>query len=416
MTTGYSFSSKPGYPTPWGSSYSNTLETQWNGTNRAASPVTTPKQYKEIVIPERRSWNFERRAWDIVVPELRFKKRLHPSAKPKRSEREQPNPYFKEVVSIVPDYYGYTDDGGLSSYNGDMFNNVPNTSYWTADHTYTLYGKLQDRIAGSDFHAGVFLGEGVKTFDLLTDTARRVAQSLKVLSAAKRGNVVGAWRILTDGTKRHGRPVPPAAKRSSNKWLELQYGWGPLFNDAHEGAQFLGYLTSAPLERRVSVSYAISRDMDVQYQNHGATTLRVIRHLRESKKLTAYVKSLDALQLSGLYDPASISWELLPFSFVADWWLPIGNYLQNLNLAKSLQATYIITHKRETFCGGSDAYMTGGFSFSHRPRYAAKTFTITRSIHNSLPVPLPSVNKGLEALSWRRAVSSIALLVQRFGS
>lgn len=37
------------------------------------------------------------------------------------------------------------------------------------------------------------------------------------------------------------------------------------------------------------------------------------------------------LAQTGIDNPALLAWELLPYSFVVDWFLPVGNYLESLN-------------------------------------------------------------------------------------
>lgn len=41
-------------------------------------------------------------------------------------------------------------------------------------------------------------------------------------------------------------------------------------------------------------------------------------------------------QSLGLLDPLTLAWELIPFSFVVDWFLPVGTYLSQLTALNGL--------------------------------------------------------------------------------
>jgi hypothetical protein len=43
------------------------------------------------------------------------------------------------------------------------------------------------------------------------------------------------------------------------------------------------------------------------------------------------------LKQIGFNNPISLAWEVLPYSFVLDWFLPIGDFLDGLNRWKGLQ-------------------------------------------------------------------------------
>lgn len=54
----------------------------------------------------------------------------------------------------------------------------------------------------------------------------------------------------------------------------------------------------------------------------------------------------------GVTNPASLAWELLPFSFVVDWFLPVGDFLS------SLDAEFGMTFRRGIYSSQTDVDST----------------------------------------------------------
>lgn len=127
----------------------------------------------------------------------------------------------------------------------------------------------------------------------------------------------------------------------SQNWIELQYGWKPLLNDIVGVIDGIAAIMAADHSMR-SV-YASAQNYETlsillrpQVQAglkagvFGAKTIHtntqyafVIRY-RISDKLKLFMSQV------GFTNPISLAWELLPWSFVSDWVLPIGPFLESL--------------------------------------------------------------------------------------
>lgn len=128
----------------------------------------------------------------------------------------------------------------------------------------------------------------------------------------------------------------------------------------------------------------------------------------------AALKSLTAI---GLMDPASTAWELVPWSFVVDWTLPIGDWLSSLSatLGLSFRAgsyTYIskfngvarVDRERVRFDGYDQFYgQVTGTAPVQRMR-------MNRVTYNGTPFPLPSFKSPFT--SAKRAANALALAQQ----
>lgn len=172
------------------------------------------------------------------------------------------------------------------------------------------------------FNAGVALAEARETGELIGSTAKRLASAMNQLKS-------GQYRRAAQTLGVNPRSAP-------RSWLEYQYGWKPLLQDVHGAAQHLAEQTNQPHLWRVTtrgthkVKSKTRRSIDLTY--HAVT--------EEKETLESCFVRLDfqpwrtfltAAANSGLLNPAEVLWEKLPFSFVVDWFLPVGDWLGTLD-------------------------------------------------------------------------------------
>jgi hypothetical protein len=288
---------------------------------------------------------------------------------------------------------------------------------WSGNDDLALIGKLREKIAGSDFNAGVFLGEGHQTVKLIADSATRLYKAYRAVQRFDTLGLVNALGLPKTASLRRSRITKGTPQDVANMWLEVQYGWLPLVNDAEAGAQMLAKMLNTPLvqtyraRKRKALAlgpYSLSANIkDAKaYDYTGTTRGQYIARLSE----------VNIPQLIGLTDPASVAWELVPFSFVADWFIPIGNYLAARGLAQSLTGTFVktITREERFSCGG--VYISPQYRILNQPSYREHSLTMTRTVSSSLAVPLPNFKPLAKVASWKHCANAVALLVQTFGS
>lgn len=279
----------------------------------------------------------------------------------------------------------------------------------TANDQIRLVNKLREKLQGSDFNMSVFLGEGHQTLRLLGDSAIRIA---KALHHARKLDVRGVMHSLFTGTSR--KPVPrdwktPQPKDAASIWLEFQYGWKPLLQDAAGAAEQLAHHLNVPAQttHRVSVrrESLLFRDAQVgSFPTHRSVAASVRVHRRS---LIARIdESPSVASLTGVLDPELVAWELLPFSFVADWFIPIGSWMEARALAGRLTGTFITSDKREGV-----AYTPQSAWFDHQCRATYRGVIFDRSISTTLKVPMPSFKPLSQVASWQHCANAVALLV-----
>lgn len=177
--------------------------------------------------------------------------------------------------------------------------------------------KLQDR----KVNYGEALAESRKTINHLAQTAKRLAW---IFLGVKRGN----RKLLAKGLGLD-RGIKGAI---SNSWLEYQYGWLPLMSDAYATMNLLKEGFGAkPQLMRVVRNLSSGFPVDLKIEN-GPTTIRANGAVAIQDRCILFYKvsesELAKYGQLGLINPLEVAWAVVPYSFVIDWFVPIGNFLQ----------------------------------------------------------------------------------------
>lgn len=310
-----------------------------------------------------------------------------------------------------------------------------------ADKQNAMINRLYSKIRDVDFNALVSIAEGARALDMIGD---RAYQLYKAYSAARRFDVAGLSQALGIGRTK-GRKVPTfdlslisktrpprvprlnpeKAKALSDLWLEYQYGWRPLIADIFNAAEDLPKAYSNK-DLKVDVRVRGSHETRNSVPNArfvGIPTSSIGLWLTDNCvaiKRIQYVArihgSIRVAETTGVLNPASVAWELVPFSFIVDWILPIGDYIANLgtaSLASGSELCMTTTEIRRCVGVSPRPNGTSDVSVSALGNSFSEQKTISR-IKGSLPmVPFPAI-KGLNTTTaWQKAFTVLALFRQR---
>lgn len=284
------------------------------------------------------------------------------------------------------------------------------------DQRNKLLAKLQRKAYGSGFNPVVFLAEGRQALDMIFSAATSIANAL---SAVRHGNLRAACFHLG---------VTPSGVRSrelwykkemSDRWLELQYGWLPLLSDVKEGAQFLAEAAEQPQKYRTKL---VGRRVYAVYENYRGTEPRYYasRVNIVSHQIIIYNFSKAPTGV-GLWGVAEAAWEKLPWSFVCDWFVPVGELLRSLKTASQISGTVVETYKVDSVYLNPTSQGSGytvrstalPIGESLERTYMRRTVTDEVKPIQSTEAVLGSISNLKEAMSWRRASNAVALLTQR---
>jgi len=195
--------------------------------------------------------------------------------------------------------------------------------------------KLVKKLNSRDIDLGVALGEARETAHFVQGA---MLSTYRAFRFARRGDVSGMLQALgasrtSVASKQSYRDVLDSASRT---WLMYSYAVRPLLADVFGAMSALEKRHSRP--DVVTVRASSSSELDVGISTTGAKLGRadVSWELKGSLKSRAAVSFeianpfLYTLSQVGLTNPLNVAWELVPFSFVVDWFIPIGKYFDGL--------------------------------------------------------------------------------------
>jgi len=229
-----------------------------------------------------------------------------------------------------------------------------------------------------------------KMFYTNADTIVRVLSSL------------GSKRRFKQVKRLLGLPRNKLRQTVSNRWLEAQYGILPLVSDIYGSVEELERRLQLPVVRKVTLKVHDTNEgvlswSPIAFMN---VTPKMVWSWTTSKRVVCYIEH-DSLALSrlGYTNPIYLAWELLPYSFLVDYLIGIGNWLNSLDAAIGLNK---ITGTVSTKIDYSAQMAFGGQSYA--------TGYYARSVFYSLPLPpLPSWKPSL---GFTRIANVLALLSQ----
>jgi hypothetical protein len=237
---------------------------------------------------------------------------------------------------FTPGSYTYEQDGWEYTWIGVRLDRNPpqDNPYWVSwnfreiDHDGRQKAITQalDKLNDQKAQLLTFMAEAAKSASMLQDDALKL---LRVLQDVRKGRLSRVPKDL--------RPI----KFMGQNWLKWRYGYRPLIGDLHDIANdIIAGVTSQPLIMTAKSTVVTSRSgqidlpQDANRKRNGSynTTLRDTCALW----VTVDDKIAQRLKNIGLGNPLGVAWELVPYSFVLDWFVPIGKTLSALDAPEGL--------------------------------------------------------------------------------
>lgn len=282
------------------------------------------------------------------------------------------------------------------------YSTVVSGTDWSAQYdlaAWSFYNTLTD----IDAHFALIFLERKQTINLLTSNIRRLTS---LYTSLRRGR---------NPFKGHSK-IP--SKDASNYWLEYTYGWLPLVMDTYDLLN-LGDIEPPPFT--LSKSRSSSKSLKIvdpntsdPYYGEKIWTATVKYRTTLSGSVSIRDPGYQFLSQIGLTNPALIVWELMPYSFVVDWFLPIGSWLQwhaGLHYA-DVSGTSITKSTRQVYncvkSGASGSYY--GDWYTTNTSCESEVKTKSREVK---PIGAPELTFRWPD-DWRQGVSALALMRQRF--
>jgi len=312
--------------------------------------------------------------------------------------------------------------GLLSGYYGNLSRYPPFPSGWdryafSAMAYNNAYSNLFDQVRGkldvtvSGFQAGQTL-HMVKRMATVVQYVRKVVtgRGLRDLQRSYREFQRAGWRGAVKGT--------------GGLWLEYVYGLKPLLTDVYDAFQ---QIFKSAGERYVHVRSrgsemdSQSQDWDIGFEGYSLDVRTVaLRKRRCEFGVILHIPNSRLLELAGYtsLNPASIAWELTPFSFVVDWIVDIGGYIRNLeNLAlyhNTFHSGYVTESVMITSNGSLSVDRTSGLERFFLSASGGSNLWIYKRRSELLSLPTPRVPPVKVDLGVGQLQNAAALVSQLF--
>jgi hypothetical protein len=291
--------------------------------------------------------------------------------------------------------------GDIIGLFGDPVTSTP-LGGWTANDETRLLARVVEQVRNHDFNAAVFLAESKEALTMIRDTATRIATAgLNV----RRGDLFSAARALGVAWKGKNRK-----KALSANWLELQYGWLPLMKDCRSASEALLALTDRPM---VQTYRARGYVRFKGYWTQPNSALYMVNNYYQRVYIVKMQEAYSKVASLGLLDPEVVAWELVPFSFVADWFLPIGNYLETRAHVGRIQGSWLRSDKVHRECRWSANKSLAIDVLGGESTYS-RSITMNRSTIAAPVVPFPNLKPFSKVASWQHTANALALVRQVF--
>ncbi len=310
------------------------------------------------------------------------------------------NSGFNKVRPVSGTPYGYDVASNYEMTIASQAN--PNDALASNKALSRLMTKIRDDSTAS---AAVTLAEWHRSHDMIVTRGTQLLNVAKSIRALRRGDVrhLGGFSLNVPSGFR------PKSKGAANLWLEYHFGWSPLVQDIYNAVKVL---SAEPPSNRVR---ATGRWLEPIDQTQGSNPVYRRIGTYECKTLCGaevYVSNPNmalANQL-GFINPATVAWELVPFSFLVDWFLPVGRFLESFSDLLGYSVHYPFTSTKRTVL--TNLRITGtGADTGRVTDYANSCCSVNRSL--SLPTyKLRTI--PFKGFSAARGATAIALLVQQF--
>jgi hypothetical protein len=268
------------------------------------------------------------------------------------------------------------------------------------------YGEFVEKMKSSSGWA-TNLAEMNQSIDSLSLRFKQLAQFTR---AVRRLDPVAAGKAL-GLSKENWLPRRRNMKDASGLWLEYHFGWEPLVKDIGDAITVLGERKFPTLVKgRGNSDRNVSNDVN-DFQKHilDRWTENYFVHVQATVSVTDPL--LSQLNQLGFVNPLSVAWDLVPFSFVVDWFSNIGQILE----AATDFVGFGVKDAFVTDYGYTKRIYSWNYKFDSLVIYNRSSETTEmRTLRRPGAIPIPDlIVKPFHGFSVSRAATSCSLLLQQ---
>lgn len=226
---------------------------------------------------------------------------------------------------------------------------------------------------------------------------------LRAAAFARKGNWAQAWKTV--------RGRGSVADNAANAYLGVQYGWRPLISDVQGLMKALD--SKLRDEKLVKVKTAIVETRSVS-DYRSPYDLNCSWEVGCEGGLTFSVKDPELATAAsyGLLNPLLLAWEVVPLSFVIDWFIQVSSYLQGLGATLGLEfkTGYTTSFARLSKGSVTRPNIAPSDFTGEDLKWEVNAFAMKREKISSWPRPKVTIRLSLNI---NQLLSALALVQQR---
>lgn len=294
-----------------------------------------------------------------------------------------------------PGVYGY-----LLSLGGATSGHTPKTFVHADNMAYARWrGKLHKGGAA----LGVSLAGWRQSRSMIVDRVKKLNSALDATITTLQKHPSKAARLR----KKHRRK-----ELLADDVLEYKFGWAPLFEDIHAAMNTV-------VAEAIPPEWVRGRGKDVERRrtssNNGSVITVTDTYFTLTTTYGAKVliknENLWLLNRMGLINPATVAWDLVPWSFVVNMFVNVNSMISSVTDTVGLEVTdHNITRTWKLLQNDSKVGIAGydkGASASSSQFVTSKVRTVGVPLKPVLAVRVPELN-------WELATTAAALALQKF--
>lgn len=200
--------------------------------------------------------------------------------------------------------------------------------------------KAYGKIRGSSLMSGEIASDIGRTIGMIRHPFRKAAEHLGM--------------AVKSAARHYGKTARSVAKANASAWLEYRYGVKPLMLDASQAIKMASKTANSFKRSRL----VVRSSEKIQRLNNQVFSDEPVQSLPWGWKVSGSVATNEAISMHAgvIYEIANRSpsqklsedlrlgsdslaataWEVMPFSFVADWFVNVGPWLEAMNLPPSV--------------------------------------------------------------------------------
>lgn len=270
---------------------------------------------------------------------------------------------------------------------------------WTGDWN-SLDGVARAKIKKANVNLAVTVAELRKTSTMFGDLAM---DALKTFRSLRSG------RLFSDFVRALQKPRSRKEKTTANRWLQYQYGILPTLSDIYGATEELAVRINDGIPIYGSYTKVTKSEVKLRVGNVSGTDKQTLRQTIAFRYMIRDT-GLKRLSQIGFINPLELVWELIPYSFVFDWFVPVGQYLSALDALTGVQGLVVNrSYKWTRHC--DQTIGIGDSTFRVNPKvYLDQTTTERNGANSSLALPRLIYRPSLSTVKVANAVALIRQL------